>query len=138
MASDIGTGTTITFGTSSRAFDIVSVDHGGITRESIDMSHLGTSSGRPFTVSDTYDPGELTVELLLDPNFDVLTLPPYDQVAETVTVTVPKQSGDATAGTFAATGLVTNFGFGIPFEDRMTGSATIKLTGDVTFTAGST
>tara|TARA_R110000803_G_scaffold43701_3_gene93018 strand:+ start:7764 stop:8132 length:369 start_codon:yes stop_codon:yes gene_type:complete len=122
MANDIGTGTTIVFGTSGWTAEILDVGWGGISRESIEMSHMGTTTARIFVPTDLYDPGELTIEFLYDPAED----PPFAGAAETVTVTYPG------AATMIATGFMTNLDIGVPFEDRMTGTGTIKFTGAIT------
>ena len=137
-ATDIGTGATVTFGTSSRTFNIVSVGHDDIGRESIETTHRGTTSARSFIPGDLYDPGGLELEIQLDPNLDTTNIPPFDQAAETITVTQPVQSGDATAGKIAGTGFVQSFSYNDPVEDLITGTVSVKFSGALTITAGST
>lgn len=131
-AVDVGTGLTITFASSFCA-QIVDMSWSGISRVSIPTSHMGTAAPDPtkfgnmtFMPGDLSDPGELSVELHFNPD----TEPPIDQVAEAITVTY---NGGAT---WVTSGFMTNFEVGTPLEDKMTGSATLKISGNVTITGG--
>ena len=125
MATDIGTGATISFDDeSSFMAEITDISWDGIDRAAIDISHMGTVGGRTFLPGDLYDPGELTVELHLDQD----TTPPWDESAETVTVTL--KDGAATA-TWVATGFLTGFNWNAPLEDKMTATAVIKFTDEI-------
>lgn len=94
-------------------------------REAIDTTHATTTSGKmTFIPSDLIDGGELQVEL----NFSETTSPPIGSAAETVTITF------ASGTTWAFTGFLTNYGGEAPIDDRMTASATIKVSGAITIT----
>ena len=136
--SDVGTGATLTLGTSTWTPQITSISWDDVSREVIDITHLGVTGGREFGPSDLYDPGGISIEGNWDPNLDSAKVPPYAAAAETFTITFPLQAGDATAATVAGTGFITNFSVGIPLEDRITFTATIKYSGDLTVTAAST
>lgn len=124
MAADSGFGTTITFSTGYFA-EIISVDGPDLSRESIDTTHMGTTSGlMTFIPSDLIDNGTLSVEMAYVPG----TAPPISSAAETVTVTYP---GGTTA---AFSGFMTSFSPSIPIDDRMTASAEIKVSGAITRT----
>ena len=77
--------------------------------------------------------------LELELNFDAdnpLTNPvPYDQPAETITVTfpIPATSTLATGATMVASGFMTTFGYGVPLEDKMPVTAVVKFSGPITF-----
>ena len=129
MAADTGTGSTVTFGTSGWAGEILDINFDGFNREAIDTTHLGTTTARTFMPSDLYDPGELTLEV----QFDGDDGPPI-AAAETITITFPLKSGDTTAGNWAGSGFVTGFSFGLPLEGKQTGTMTIKFTGAITET----
>lgn len=117
-------GGTISFSTGFLA-QIISVTLPEQAREAIDTSHAGTTGGdMTFIPSDLIDHGELQVEL----NFDETTAPPIDSAAETVTITF------ASATTWAFTGFMTNYSAEAPIDDRMTATATIKVSGDITVT----
>lgn len=128
-ATDVGAGTTLTF-SSGFAAEILSVELGGITREPVETTHSGTTTGKTYIPSAYYDNGELTVELNFDPDDE----PPISSAAETVTVTCPIPSGGSTGATIAGSGFMTAFSASIPIEDRMTASFTIKFSGDLTWT----
>lgn len=121
----VGTGTTITFDSGFFA-EILDVDWSGISREAIETSHMGTTDARTFTPGDWIDAGEITVEMAFVPG----TEPPWDSAAETVTVSFPA----ASSTTWAASGFMTGFQVSSTPEERMTASATIKLSGDITIT----
>lgn len=122
MAADSGFGTTITFSTGYFA-EIISVDGPDLSRESIDTTHMATTSGlMTFIPSDLIDNGTLSVEMAYLPG----TAPPISSAAETVTVTYPDSS------TAAFSGFLTSFSPSIPIDDRMTASAEIKVSGAIT------
>lgn len=131
-AVNVGTGTTITFASSFFA-QITDASWSGISRASIETSHMGLSApgagkfgNKTFMPGDLSDPGELRVTMHFNPD----TRPPIDQAAETVTVSF------AGAGSWAATGYMTGFELQDPLEDKMVATATIKFSGNVTITAG--
>ena len=135
---DIGTGTTITFGTSNFSSELTGLGWSGIARESVDTSHMGTSAAgateigqRTFIPGDLVDPGEISIELHFDPDQQ----PPIDQATETITISFPLVAGDATPADWACSGFMTDFELGVPLEDKMTATATLKITGNITLTA---
>ena len=123
--AEVGTGTSITFDTGFFA-EILSVNWSGISRAVIDTTHMGTTTAMTYTPGDLIDPGELQVEIAFAPG----TAPPWDSVAETVTVTWP----DAGAATWAASGFMSGFEATGTIEERMTATGTLKLSGDITIT----
>ena len=127
-----GFGITITFDTGFLA-EIIDVTLPESARESIDTSHTATTDGMmTFIPSDLIDNGDLEVEL----NFDEDASPPIDSDPETVTITFPLRTGNTTAATWAFTGFMTNYAPAAPIDDRMTATATIKVTGAITITPG--
>ena len=132
--ADIGTSATFAFGTTPIALDFTSIEASGVTRESIDVSHLGTTGAKAFIAAKLYDAGELTFEGLMDPNLGDALVIKVGAVAETMTVTFPTPSGGSSGSTFAATGFLTSFEWGVPMEEEMTFSMTVKLTGVITWT----
>jgi len=121
--ADVTTGTTITFETGFFA-EILNVDWDGPNREHIETTHMGTTTARTFKPKDLYDAGEITVELAFNPADD----PPIDQAAETCTITWP----DGT--TWAASAFLTGYSVSGPLEDKMTATAVLKCTGEITIT----
>lgn len=131
MPVDNGQGATVTFGTSGFTANITEISWGSIERTSIQTTHLGTTTAHTFIPGDLMDSGEITLEIQFDPD----NFPPIKQAAETITVTFPLSSGGTTAADWEATGFATSFEAGVPMEELMTGSLTIKVSGDITTTA---
>lgn len=129
MAKDVGNGTSITFGTSSWAGQFTAVRRSGETRPSIKTSDLST------TIADTFIPGDLIDRgsLECDIQYDFDDPPPTNSVPETITLTAPVPSGLTNGATISGTGFITDHDLDIPMDDLMTGSITIKWSGDVTF-----
>lgn len=131
MPADIGTGTTITFGTSSFTAQVLAINNTGTSRESIDTSHMGTVGGRTFISGDLFDPGQLDLDIQFLPE----ARPPYTGAAETVTVTFPTNGTQTVGAKYAALGFVTAFDWSDPMEDLMTASTSIKFSGNISYTA---
>lgn len=120
---DIGTGTTITG--SGQTANVLSISWSGISRPSVDTTHLGTTTARTFMPGDLYDPGELTVEFELKANQTWGTT--LSAAATTITITFPD------ALDWSASGFLTGLEMSVPLEEMMTCTATYKLTGAITF-----
>lgn len=126
MATDIGTGTTATFGTTGFAPQILDVNWDGIEKVVINTSHMGTTEYHTFMLGDLCDAGTIVLEIAFDPS----ETPPIISnggASETVTI-----AAAGSANTWAATVLNSAFQFGAPLEDKMTGSLTLKVTGGIT------
>ena len=121
-ATDDCAGTTIAFyavffGT------IESMEWSGISRESVPTTDFDTTGGDTFIPADTYDPGQLQVEI----QFDEASTPPIEGAIEAVTVTFPS------ANTFTCDGFMTECGVSLAgAKDKMMLSGTLKFTGSVT------
>lgn len=134
---DIATGITVVFATSAFTARIMDVNPSGISRESHDISHQGTSQpgvgkfgAREFLPADLSDPGELGLEI----QFNADTVPPIDDPAELVTITWPLSPGDATAPIWAGQAFFTDYSPGAALDQIMTASVTLKWSGNVTIT----
>ena len=132
------TGTTIVFGTSAFAADLMGASVGGISRAAIPTSHAGTSEpgagkygNMTFIPAALSNPGELTMEIAHDPDQEV----PIDQPAETITFTFAKLAADASAAIETFSGFCTAFDFTGALEDKYTATMTIQRSGEVTQTA---
>lgn len=128
---DIGTGSTIVFGTSGFSADITNFSISGLTREVIDVSHLGTSpagageiGSREYLAGDLSDAGEISI----NGNFNPDLIPPIEGAPETITVTFP----EGAIWTFS--GQMTSYGQETPLEDKMSFTATVKAVGPITVT----
>ncbi len=135
MASElnqIGTGSSISFNSTYFA-QILDISWSGVSRAAIDTSHFGIAAvtadfgNKTFLPGDHSDPGELTVEF----NFNPDTAPPIDAAKESTTVTFKD------GATWTGSAFMTDFSFSCPYEDRMTATATLKFTTEITMSAGS-
>jgi|TARA_R110000824_G_scaffold188467_3_gene369823 hypothetical protein len=126
MAADLGTGTTMTFGTSAFAFELLDVSgSGNDTREAIQTSHMGTTGNHVFIPSDLADGGEFSVE----GHYGGLVSPPSAGGTAVETITI---AWGGTTDTWAFSGFMTEFSPSAPLEDKMTFSSTIKVAGVIT------
>ena len=130
MPTDIGTGLTMAFATSSFTAEITSVSPPNRSRPSIDTTHMGSST-RTFMPGDLVDGGEVTMEVHFDPDMDV----PVDQPAEQITITFPLADGGSTAANWQFPGFVISDTPQAPLDDKMVSTIVIKVAGDVTKTA---
>jgi hypothetical protein len=124
--ADVGHGCIITFGTSFFA-NVEDIEWSGISRDSVETTHMETSGGQTYIPTDNYDPGTLSVTWQHDHDH---TNNPATSTAETVTLTFP----DTTAS-WAATGFLTDFGFTAPDKDKMMATGTLKFSGSITMTS---
>jgi predicted secreted protein len=101
--------------------------------DTVETSYHGSASGWRTFVPGLIDGGEVTLDLLFDPseatqmNSTGLLSELTGRSVEGFKVIWPD------ASTFSFDGLVTRFEPGAPFEGALTGSATIKVTGAITF-----
>lgn len=119
--AELGTGLVVTFASGFLA-EIIDATPPEATRESVDTTHMGTTTARTFTPVDLIDWGEASFDIAFDPG----TRPPIDQAAEAVTLTF--RNGD----TWAFTGFMTGYAPANPLEERSTATCRIKVSGDVT------
>lgn len=134
---NLGTGTTITFGTSGFTAELLAISWSGLTRDTVDVSHMSTSApgagkmaNRPFLAGKLVDPGEISGSF----HFDADKIPPIDGVEELITITFPLIVGDTTPSKWACQGSLTAYDPDIPLDDKMTAAFTIKLSGEITVT----
>jgi len=125
MSADIGTGSTVVFGTSGFTADIIGVNLSGITRETVNTSHMGTTTAHTFMLTDLVDNGTMELEIawvagLVPP---ILT----NAAMETVTVSF---AGSASSLSFLCG--QTDLGIVVPLEDKMTATCTFKISGAIT------
>ena len=123
--TDIGTGTQLSF--SGFTMELLSVSWSGISRETVNSSHMATTTAHTFLVGDLYDPGEISAEVHLDTTASMESC--LTASAQVLTI---KFLGD-TSDTWSCNAFMTGFEMNVPLEDKMTGSATFKATGAITF-----
>lgn len=130
---DVGTGTTVTFGTSSFAAEITGLTLNDITIAKINTHHMGTTGAITKRSARLYDPGSITLDLHLDPD-DPDTSAPFDGTEETVTITFPVPTGKSSGATLAATAAMGAFGGTVPLEDKMVARMRVDFHDDLTWT----
>ena len=128
--TDEGQGATISFEDTGFVSNIDNIDTSGLSRESIDTSHLGTEIARTFQPTDLHDAGEIGLELHFDPD----EFPPIDQPAEVITITWPTPPLGAAGATWVFVGFMTNFDASAAVGEKMTASVTIKISGAINAT----
>lgn len=131
--ADVGTGTTIVFGTSSFAAEVLQINGENVSRAVIDTSHMGTTGARTKMPGDLHDEGEVTMNIAFNPNNEI----PVDAAVETITITFPVPSGDSNGATAAGSGFISGYSWTDPLEDKMTADITITWADDVTWTDSS-
>jgi len=133
MANDIGQGTFVTFGTivgsAATCYKVNSVALGGVSSDVVDASHLLTSGGKEFIASEYYDPGELTLEIHHDPSLNPTAL--LTNVSTAQVCTIIFANGGTTTAKWSAYGFASSFEATAPKDDMMTGSLTVKLSGNL-------
>jgi len=125
MAGSIGHGTTITFGTSALANELRNIGMSGLSRETSEDTHMGTTGGRTFLFDALYDPGGVDLEW----NFDPTDLNNLNVAAETVTI---DWGGLGVGNKWAFTAGISNIDISAPRPEVMVMSATLKASGTIT------
>ena len=122
MGSFVATGSTITWESGFFA-EILSISGPNLSREAIDMSHMGSAGGKEYLASDLYDGGELTVEIAYIPSTDI----PINSAPSAVSINWSDSA--TTSVTFEA--FMTGFEPTGELDGRATASVTLKVNGDV-------
>ncbi len=126
----VGTGTTLVFGTSAFSCEILDISGPNTVRETVDVTHMGSVGAKEFIASSLVDNGELKVDVLFDPTNNAL-LDNDGSIAqlenEVCTMTFPDGGT-----TYAFDCVCTAFEVKTPLEDKMTASATWKISGLIT------
>lgn len=124
---DLGTGTILTF--ANITMDLTSVAMTGISRPSIETTHLGSTPTQTFIPGDLYDPGSIECEFEVDTTSPVTTMD-----IETIMV-ASSGSWTIAVGALAtwsgSNAFATDFSWNLPTEELATGSFTLKITGDI-------
>ena len=128
MAITVGTGATLTF--TGVGVNLTSISMSGMSRESVETSHLGTTGGRTYLEGDLYDPGTIECEFQMDdaPNGKVADVEALLQLPAAA-FTVQMDSGQ---GKWTGTAFATDLNWNFPLEELATGTLTLKVTGNIT------
>ena len=133
MAVDIGQGSYVTFGTivgnAATHYKVNSISLGGVSRDVVDASHLLTTGGKQFIASEYYDPGELSLEIHHDPSLNPVSL--LTNVATNQVCSIYFANGGTSTAVWSAHGFASSFEASAPKDDMMTGTLTIKLSGNL-------
>lgn len=133
VAIDEGHGATLGLGTHTWDTNakIISITPGEVSREALETSDLSTSANKTFIPADLQDNGEVSIEFYHNDS----VAPPF-AAPETITLTYPVGVGQSTAPIASFSGFFTGYtpGQAVSGEVRR-GSARIKITGAVTYTA---
>ena len=96
----------------------------GITREILDVTAHDSPDGYREFLGGVKDPGEISVDVNYDPEEHDIWIDDLDDVDPR---DYELEFPDGTIWEFKA--LLTNFEIGAPFDDKLTGSASFKVTG---------
>lgn len=119
--SDVGTGTTIVFGTSAWAGEVTGISATGVTREDYDTTTLATTGARTKSPKKLVDAGGLDITHKFDPD----SQPPISGVTETITITFPTPPGGSTGATLIGSGFVTSSTWSAELEEEMSAETSI-------------
>jgi hypothetical protein len=124
---DVGTGTTVAFGTATTfSPKLRSIKLGAETVSVIDISHMGTTAYREKMHGDLKEPLTVTLEADYNPSLTV----PLGNVAETVTITLPIPAGGSSGATIVGTAFLSSASDAdVPLEDKMTATYVIQFDG---------
>ena len=126
--ADQGSGITVTFA-SGYLSELQGLRWTGLSRPALDVTTFASTNARDYEPGALYDPGELVGEILFAP----ATTPPVvsGTAAEVVTVVF----SDSGAANWVLNGFATNLDIDASSDsERVTGTVTVKLTGDLTIT----
>lgn len=126
-SATIGSGAIFKIGTTPVA-EIIGITPPELTQDAVEATHMDSTS-REY-IPGLKDGGEIGLEFNYTAGgYAAMLALRTAGVAAAVSIEAP--TGDV----WAASAILTALGAEIPIDDRMTGSATLKVTGDVTFTA---
>jgi len=129
---DVGTGATVTF--TGLTLNLLGINHNDISRPKVATSHLGTTGGRTFIPTDTYEPGELELEVQFDGKEPLANKPPWEAVAGTLDLEFAIFTGtNTTKAKLTGSAFCTGFSYNVPFDELMTGTVTFAFSGSITF-----
>ena len=126
------------FGTTLKVFDVLAdyafmsvayvtdIQAPGLGLDALDTSHHATTSGARTAVAGLLDPGELTLDILWDPSAatHVLLIDLFiGRTGSLFQISYP----DATLDNFQ--GFVTGFEPSAPFDELLTGTVNLRMTG---------
>ena len=132
MSHTQGNGASIVFGTTSFSGNIVSMNQDGVTRDDIDITHLGTTVAKDYDPAGLYEGGTYALVVQFDP--ETVTTVPYNSSKETVTLSYAiSNSSNATKGTAAFTAYINSFDFNLEVNTLSLANITLKVASSITY-----
>ncbi|KKL54305.1 hypothetical protein LCGC14_2266720 [marine sediment metagenome] len=124
MAIGVGDGTTLTYGTTAFAANIIDIGGPGATRTTLDSTHLGTAAGfKTKILSNFVDGGTMSMTVQHDANLTV----PIDQPFETITI-----DWGALGDTWSFSGAMTGYNPRAEVDGIMTADVELVVSGAIT------
>ena len=124
--TSLGTSSTLTF--TGWVAELLSLSLGDMTRETVEVPHMGTTGARPKLFGKTYGAGTITAEFHFKG-----TLSP-DVLMKATPQTLVIVLGDGSTWTWTDGAGMTGFEWNDPLEDVMTATATFDLSVPVAIT----
>ncbi len=97
--ADTGNGATLTLGTTSGSYDIVSISGLEVSKDVIEVTKLSDTGRKRYITDDLAEMGEITVTAYSDCGVPNIAYDYGSAIDETVTITYPVKPGGSTAGT---------------------------------------
>jgi hypothetical protein len=124
---DIATGFTIAFPNSSFSAEVIGVQPPGTTCEDHNVSHMGTTNEHSFKPSDLNDPGEMTINIHMNPD----TAIPVGTEETAILLTWPSTA------TWTFAGYIKSYTpDDMPLDEKMTGTLVVKVSDAIAISAG--
>ena len=131
MAAILSNGTTFSYD-GGAVTEILSISTPSVTTATIDTT--GIESVHRTFLAGTIDSGEMTLQIMYDPNADTDIEDPWDNTATGATaekdcvITFP----DAGYSTFSFKGIIVDFSASVAIDEKITASITIRVSGAIT------
>lgn len=129
-----GNGTTFTYDGGLVA-DVLSISTPSVSAATIDTTNIG-SIHRTF-IAGTIDSGEMSLEIMYDPNSDTDIEDAWDNTATAAPVekACVITFADAGTATFTFQAILTGFSASVAIDDKVTASITLRVSGPITVAA---
>jgi hypothetical protein len=122
MAVDVGTGTTVTFG--SLIGEITNISGPSLSVETFDTSSMDSTAWKSFIAGDLNDPGEVELEIFHEAT---ATIPAIGSAATLIIFW-----GGGAVNDWSGSAIMTGYEPTAPLEGLMTATIKFKMTGIVT------
>jgi hypothetical protein len=142
----ISHGATVVFGTSGFTARLVSISGPRTELAKAETSYQGSTYMVREYIPGLQDPGELSMEIIFDPD-DIVSHEPFSVqymaggwavttgTTETVTITWPKPYNKTSGATLTVTGFISGFEITADHGEAMRATVTVSLTGPLVWAA---